>query len=253
MRWLRTWAELARISNLPTVLSNALAGAVLGSMCLPLDASAATARVCTPSLLWIFILVPCVIYSAGMILNDACDASIDARERPQRPIPSGRAQRKIAFVVAFTLLAIAIGLALFTDDADASNATIALVCVVLLYNFLHARHWTTVLLLAIARAHASLIPMLAFAQDSSDNVFESAAIALPMALGAWTLLLAMLARSEMTTTRTFAKRGGIGWMIACLILIDMVAMVCVGAWMPAGLCALLLVITRAAQRSVAAS
>ena len=33
------------------------------------------------------------LYAAGMVLNDAFDAELDARERPERPIPSGRISR----------------------------------------------------------------------------------------------------------------------------------------------------------------
>ena len=29
------------------------------------------------------------IYAAGCVLNDICDRQIDAKERPERPIPSG--------------------------------------------------------------------------------------------------------------------------------------------------------------------
>lgn len=34
-----------------------------------------------------------LLYSAGMALNDYADADLDARERPERPIPSGRVSR----------------------------------------------------------------------------------------------------------------------------------------------------------------
>lgn len=51
------------------------------------------------------------LYTAGMVLNDAYDAEIDARERPWRPIPSGRVQRRIAFLIGYQLLVVGCGLA----------------------------------------------------------------------------------------------------------------------------------------------
>jgi len=40
-------------------------------------------------------------YAGGMALNDACDAELDAVERPKRPIPSGRVSRLTAATRAF--------------------------------------------------------------------------------------------------------------------------------------------------------
>ena len=41
------------------------------------------------------------LYAAGMVLNDAFDAELDARERPERPIPSGRIARRAAFAAGW--------------------------------------------------------------------------------------------------------------------------------------------------------
>ncbi len=45
-----------------------------------------------------------LIYSAGMALNDAYDVEQDRRERPQRPIPSGRVSLATAFRLGFGML-----------------------------------------------------------------------------------------------------------------------------------------------------
>ena len=39
------------------------------------------------------LLASCCLYLGGMVLNDVYDADLDARERPERPIPSGIASR----------------------------------------------------------------------------------------------------------------------------------------------------------------
>jgi 4-hydroxybenzoate polyprenyltransferase len=57
------------------------------------------------------LLASACAYAGGMALNDACDAPLDAHERPERPIPSGRISRAFAFGLAAVLLALSVGLA----------------------------------------------------------------------------------------------------------------------------------------------
>jgi 4-hydroxybenzoate polyprenyltransferase len=52
----------------------------------------------------ILLLASSCFYCAGMALNDAFDADTDARERPGRPIPSGRIRLRSAFYLGFGLL-----------------------------------------------------------------------------------------------------------------------------------------------------
>ncbi len=77
---MRDLFELGRISNLPTCLSNCTVGYLLGG------GDLATA--------WSQWLASCFavicFYEAGMVFNDFFDREIDSRERPERPIPSGR-------------------------------------------------------------------------------------------------------------------------------------------------------------------
>lgn len=88
----RVFLELGRVSNLPTVWSNVLAGAVISN---GFEAYPALAVALAGSL----------FYTGGMFLNDAFDAELDARERPERPIPSGRVSLAAVTLVGFGLLA----------------------------------------------------------------------------------------------------------------------------------------------------
>ncbi|MFM9445960.1 SCO3242 family prenyltransferase [Streptomyces acidiscabies] len=54
------------------------------------------------------------MYWAGMALNDYADATVDAVERPDRPVPSGRVPRRTALAVATGLTAASLGLAAAT-------------------------------------------------------------------------------------------------------------------------------------------
>ncbi len=51
------------------------------------------------------------LYWAGMVLNDWADREEDARERPQRPIPSGRVRPAAALALASGLTAVGLGAA----------------------------------------------------------------------------------------------------------------------------------------------
>lgn len=52
-----------------------------------------------------------LLYTAGMALNDYADADLDAIERPERPIPSGRVSKATALTLAAGLTAGGLGLA----------------------------------------------------------------------------------------------------------------------------------------------
>src|SRR5687768_14900659 len=90
---LADYLALARISNSPTVVSNTLAGAALAGLLAP------DGRV------WLLALAFVALYTAGMVLNDVCDYRIDQRERPERPLPSGRVGRGAALGLALGLFA----------------------------------------------------------------------------------------------------------------------------------------------------
>jgi len=89
----RTLLELGRVSNLPTVFSNVLCGAAL------------TGERLRPLPLALAVLAGSLFYVGGMFLNDAFDATIDAKERPERPIPSGRAERATVLGLGLGMLA----------------------------------------------------------------------------------------------------------------------------------------------------
>jgi len=88
------WRQLLRLGNVFTAASNVVAGfLIVRASWEPLDVLAA------------LIAASACLYAAGMVLNDAFDADVDARERPERPIPSGRIPRTTAFAVGWALLA----------------------------------------------------------------------------------------------------------------------------------------------------
>lgn len=92
-RW-RAYLLLSRVSNLPTVWTNVLAGMCVVSAAID---GGAYLRVA---------LAMSAFYTGGMFLNDAFDEPFDRTRRPERPIPSGDVTRSEVFVVGSLLLLI---------------------------------------------------------------------------------------------------------------------------------------------------
>ncbi|MCW5621803.1 MAG: UbiA family prenyltransferase [Burkholderiales bacterium] len=86
--------KLGRISNLPTVWSNVLVGALLAG------GSLADAR------LPLLLVSLSLFYVGGMFLNDAFDREFDAKARPERPIPSGQVSAAQVFGFGYGMLAL---------------------------------------------------------------------------------------------------------------------------------------------------
>jgi 4-hydroxybenzoate polyprenyltransferase len=120
---LRTLLVLGRVSNLPTVWSNCLAGWWLSGggnfWKLPL----------------LFFGIS-FLYTGGMFLNDAFDAEFDRQRRPARPIPSGKISAELVWRFGFGQLALGIFLLLFLGKLAAVLAFV-LAIFILIYDALH--------------------------------------------------------------------------------------------------------------------
>lgn len=153
---LRTLLTLGRTSNLPTVWSNMLAGAVL---------SGAEFGVAP---LLVLLLCGSAFYEGGMFLNDAYDADLDARERPGRPIPSGLVSRSTVFSIGFGLLAaglvgllLAAVFGLIRPGLAAPAAGLGTCLAVLTYNRWHKGHAWSPIVMGACRAGLYLTAALA--------------------------------------------------------------------------------------------
>jgi 4-hydroxybenzoate polyprenyltransferase len=135
----RTFLRLGRVSNLPTVWTNALAGAVLAA-----GVSFAAWPVVTAA------LALSLFYVGGMWLNDGFDAEVDARERPERPIPAGEIGRGAVFAVGSLFLAAGVALG-FLMGSEEGMAASALAAAVILYDWLHKKTPLSPLLMGAAR------------------------------------------------------------------------------------------------------
>jgi len=93
-----TLLKLGRVSNLPTVWTNVLAGTVLAG------GDWRNGRI------GLVLLAMSLFYVGGMYLNDYFDRALDARERPTRPIPAGEISARAVAAAGAALLACAVAL-----------------------------------------------------------------------------------------------------------------------------------------------
>ena len=97
---LKAWLALLRLPNLFTAPGDPLAGALLAG------AALGTSIAWVPAALGA--VASLCLYACGLVANDALGADEDARERPDRPIPSGRISRGAALIAACLLNACAL-------------------------------------------------------------------------------------------------------------------------------------------------
>src|SRR5580693_2577309 len=119
-----TLLRLGRVSNLPTVWTNVLAGAVL---------SGGDWRSWR---LGLMLVAMSSFYVGGMYLNDYFDRAIDARERPQRPIPAGDISAAAVAAIGFALIAGAVAL-MAAANALAAIVGLALAASIVGYDVRH--------------------------------------------------------------------------------------------------------------------
>ncbi len=127
-RW-RSYLLLARISNLPTVWSNVLAGTIAASAALGGPAFA------NPDAAVWAVVASSLFYTGGMFLNDAFDARFDRAARPERPIPRGEVGLGEAFLIGGVCLIV--GETLLWPQRTALALGVALAAAIVFYDFRH--------------------------------------------------------------------------------------------------------------------
>jgi hypothetical protein len=120
---LRTLLILGRVSNLPTIWSNCVAGWWL---------SGGGNAWKLPFLL----LGTSALYAGGMFLNDAFDVEFDRQRRSSRPIPSGAIALERVWIWGWSLLAVGILLLIFCGKGAGALAVILAFCIVV-YDVVH--------------------------------------------------------------------------------------------------------------------
>src|SRR6266480_6768165 len=173
----RTLLILGRVSNLPTVWSNCLAGWLLGG--------GGTG--------WIF-LVLCLgttcLFLGGMFLNDAFDVEFDRQYRQERPIPSGQITVDEVWRWGFGWLGAGTAILILLNKTTGALAVVLLVCIVV-YDAVHKLVGFSPVLMAACRFFLSLL-----AASTAVHGVTGLAVWSAFALAAYIVGLSFLARQE---------------------------------------------------------
>jgi 4-hydroxybenzoate polyprenyltransferase len=124
----KAFLSLVRIPTVFSSMSNAYAGYFL-----------AGGRTFSPQLA-AGIVAAALFIMAGMALNDVADKDVDAKERPNRPIPSGAIPLGTAWGLSLGMMALGLGLLWFANPVSVGVGA-ALCLAIFAYNFALKRIW----------------------------------------------------------------------------------------------------------------
>ena len=174
---LRTLLVLGRVSNLPTVWSNCLAGWWLGG----------GGR-------WALLAWACVgtslLYVAGMFLNDAFDFNFDRQHRSNRPIPSGAVTLREVWIWGVTLMVAGIASLCWMGQSTAVLALVLAVAI-LVYDAFHKLIGLAPMIMGLCRCLVYVV-----AASVAVNGVTGLAVWSGCALALYIVGLSYLARKE---------------------------------------------------------
>lgn len=200
----RAYLLLARISNLPTVWTNVLAayiasGAALGTI---------------PTAL----ISLSLFYTAGMFLNDVCDASFDAIARADRPIPNGDVAWSEALIIAIALFVFGAALLMRQPHPQAALPWgLALIAAIAAYDLSHKGKWYGPIVMGLCRAL-----VYGVAASSVVGVLSTPLIVAAVVMWIYVIALTWVAKA--------ANLGhAVPWMLAGICLVDAIVIAALGA------------------------
>jgi 4-hydroxybenzoate polyprenyltransferase len=170
--------RLGRVSNLPTVWTNVLTGVVLaGGGASPLTLTA-------------LIIALSLFYVGGMYLNDAFDSDFDARERPERPIPTGLVSATTVFTSGYAMLAAGLAILIWLGYGSADGTGwpapvtgIALAAAIIIYDWRHKNVPISPVIMGICRMLTYILAGFAVTSAAPPSLFAAGAVLLCYLIG----------------------------------------------------------------------
>jgi 4-hydroxybenzoate polyprenyltransferase len=204
------YAQLLRIPNVFTAFADILLGTI-----------AAGTLLSRPIASVLLLLASGCLYCAGMVWNDVFDLAEDRRDRPFRPIPSGRVSLSSARWIGFVLLLAGLVLASAAGwDGERfhwppTEIALVLVAAILLYDSWLKRTPVGPLGMAVCRFLNVLLGLsLADAETFPWNV----RLHLALVVGLYIVGVTWFARSEAGRSNKYQLRGAAAVMLAALLL-----------------------------------
>ncbi|HUY92739.1 MAG TPA: UbiA family prenyltransferase [Pirellulales bacterium] len=204
---LRALTELFRLPNVFTAMADIFLGFLF------------THEALQPQLQFALLLVAsCLLYTAGMVLNDVFDREVDAQERPGRPIPSGRISLALAGRIGFGMLLAGVAAAwaagMLTADARSGLTATALAAAVLAYDWLLKRTPLAPLAMGACRALNVLLGM-----SLADGPWRPIHLAVAAGLGLYIVGVTGFARTEARQSSRFRLALGTATVVVGILLL----------------------------------
>ncbi|GHD04814.1 SCO3242 family prenyltransferase [Zhihengliuella salsuginis] len=185
----RDYLELVRAPAVLTVLGDTLAGGSAAGH------SLSGRRIVLP-------LASACLYAGGMALNDYADRGVDAVERPERPIPSGRISAGRALAAASALTAAGLGLSAVGGGRRSLAVGAPLAAAIWSYDLAAKRHAVpAALTMGVCRALDVLM--------GAGTAHIRAALPAAAAMGGHTVAVTALSRGEVNGTDTTTASGAV--------------------------------------------
>jgi len=205
---LLAWLQLMRLPTVFTALSNILCGYLITH-------SLPVADLPGQWNLWLLLCSTFGLYMGGMVLNDVFDASLDAIERPERPIPSGRISRTAAAGFGGLLTVIGVSAAAFVGLPSLLVA-IAIVPAVVLYNAVLKN--TLAAPLGMGTCRFLNLMLGASAVGSFAELFQTTSVTAAAGLGLYVVGVTIFAMNEAGTSTSRGLLAGLALMAAGMLL-----------------------------------
>jgi 4-hydroxybenzoate polyprenyltransferase len=205
---LKPYAQLVRLPNVFTAFADICLGA-LAAHIMP--------EKWLPFLL--LLLASGCLYCAGMVWNDFFDIDQDRKERPFRPIPSGRVPRERAGRLGAGLLLMGVGLATLAGVSVSewnwlpATLALALVAAILLYDAWLKRTWAGPLGMGSCRFLNVLLGLSIAPDGATPWSFHLAAV-----VGLYIVGVTWFARTEARLSKQSTLAGAALVMLAALLL-----------------------------------
>jgi 4-hydroxybenzoate polyprenyltransferase len=159
-----------------------------------------------------------LLYLSGMVLNDAFDADVDARDRPQRPIPSGRVSRRAATAVGWSMLAggvvVAWGASLAANDGRPGAVAVLLAACIVTYDGLLKQTPLAPLLMGACRTLNVLLGM-----SLAIVGWGEAELLIAVGIGVYIAGVTIFARTEARVTARWRLFLGLAVLLAGFALL----------------------------------
>lgn len=162
--------------------------------------------------------VSALLYLSGMVLNDYFDRRQDARERPQRPIPSGRVSVSTARRLGFGMLGVGVGvgwgLSQVAGDVRPGLVATSLAVAVFTYDGVVKQTLFAPLIMGTCRFLNVLLGM-----SLSEQPWQTVHIVIALGIGTYIVGVTLFARTEARDSHRLQLGLGIAILLAGVALL----------------------------------